>query len=72
MEDEAVGALRGLPEGDPGWREASLEGGVVGLQLEGLPLGPGLGDSLWGLCQNPWGRLLSQESGVFCFLPRPL
>lgn len=31
IEDEVVGVFRGLFEGDLGWREVFLEGGVVGL-----------------------------------------
>lgn len=69
-EEGGTWALRGLSaEGPCSW-EAYLEGGVVGMHLEGLPVGPGLGDSPWGLCQSPQERLLLQEPGVLC-LPRP-
>lgn len=65
----ARGALRGLSAGCSCWWEVSLEDGVVEMHLEGLPVGPGLGDSPWGPCQNPQGRFLPQESGVLLCLP---
>lgn len=66
----ARGALRGLSAGCSCWWEVSLEDGVVEMHLEGLPVGPGLGDSPWGPCQNPQGRFLPQESGVLLCLPQ--